>query len=107
MNRFTPGPWHVSELDRRTVGPIRVLRAEGTTTDLPQMQAVATVKVRLVDAETDANACLIAAAPELLDGIKAMVSLYDLIQRTSLGASVRDKLARAEAAIAKAEGRQV
>lgn len=101
----TAGPWHVSDLDRRTVGPIRVLRADGT--DVPQLQSVAIVRQRLEDAETDANARLISAAPELLTALKAMVSMYDLIQRNGLGESVRLKLANAEAAIAKAEGRQV
>lgn len=51
-----------------------------------------------------ANARLIAAAPDLLNVLRQMVVLYDGV-RDMIGASVKAKLERADAAIAKAEGR--
>lgn len=63
MNAHTPGPWQVSPLDARTVGPSRLLVSSGTA--IHQLQAVAIVTLRT--GETDANARLIAVAPELLD----------------------------------------
>lgn len=54
--------------------------------------------------ELYANARLVAAAPDLLASAKEFVALYDGL-RDSIGKSVSEKLERAEAAIAKAEGR--
>ena len=67
----TPGPWQVSPLDGRTCGPSRLLICNGTT--LAQMQAVAIVTLRT--SETDANARLIAAAPDLLAALREMVDM--------------------------------
>lgn len=53
----------------------------------------------------DANARLIAAAPDLLDALKAMVASYDGLRDSLTSPVVLEKLARADAAIAKAEGR--
>ncbi len=53
----------------------------------------------------NANARLIAAAPELLASLREFVALYDGV-RDVLSSPVREKLERAEAAIAKAEGGQ-
>ena len=71
MSVHTPRPWHVSPLDGRTCGPSRLLVQSGTT--ISQMQAVAIVTLRT--GETDANARLIAAAPDLLAALKAMVQI--------------------------------
>ena len=98
---FTPGPWHVSELDGRTVGPVRVLRADG---DVPQLQAVARVMDRT--GEWQANARLIAAAPELLQALRDLVDDYEAILGDGLTAETAPaELRTARAAIAKAEGR--
>lgn len=51
----------------------------------------------------DANARLIAAAPDLLAVVRRFVQLYDGV-RDSLGPSVSNMLAHAEAVIAKAGG---
>lgn len=57
----------------------------------------------MADGEAEANARLIAAAPDLLAALKAMVASYDGV-RDILCKTVIDKLANADAAIAKAEG---
>jgi hypothetical protein len=54
--------------------------------------------------QANANALLIAASPDLLASLREFVALYAEV-RDALGPSVKAKLARAEAAIAKAEGR--
>ena len=65
---YTSGPWKVSVLDGRTVGPCRLLIESKSRAEMPQLQAVATVTLRA--GETEANARLIAAAPELLAALK-------------------------------------
>jgi len=100
----TPGPWRISTLDARTVGPERDLTAHGTT--VTQLQAVARVTERGI--ESDANARLIAAAPELLAALKAIVAvLQKEAPGTRLNHHSYDTIgAQAHAAIAKAEGRK-
>jgi hypothetical protein len=75
MQKYTPGPWEVSTLDGRTIGPVRtvIVEDEGgwTQTPLPQLQAVAVVKERT--GETAANARLLAAAPELLAALERIL----------------------------------
>jgi len=51
-----------------------------------------------------ANARLFAAAPDLLAALKAMVASYDGVRDALTCATVINKLAAAESAIAKAEG---
>lgn len=65
----TPGPWHVSALDGRTCGPSRLLVCDGA--EVPQLHAVAIVTLRT--GETDANARLIAAAPDLLQALHEVI----------------------------------
>jgi hypothetical protein len=55
------------------------------------------------DAEADAN--LIAASPELLEALRDMVASYDGLRDVVTSPVVLGKLAKADAAIAKAEGR--
>lgn len=96
----TPGPWKISPLDGRTCGPSRLLVCDGT--EVPQLQAVAIVTLRT--GETDANARLIAAAPELLRALKdALVEIET--NGDSIGAVVDVLESQGRAAIAKAEGR--
>ncbi|PYQ25649.1 MAG: hypothetical protein DMF56_27020 [Acidobacteria bacterium] len=90
--KHTPGPWQVSPLDGRTCGPSRLLVSSGTT--LPQMQAVAIVTLRA--GETDANARLIAAAPDMLGTLKAFAD------RRTLTEQDREHI---DLVIGKAEGR--
>lgn len=50
------------------------------------------------------NAPILAAAPDLLDSVREFVAMYDGL-RDSIGPTVLARLVRADAAIAKAEGR--
>lgn len=59
----TLGPWRRSAIDAYVIGATPVLRV-----DVPQMQAVCRVMERLN--ETEANAHLIAAAPEMYEALK-------------------------------------
>jgi len=97
----TPGPWRVSSLDGRTVGPVRALFADGTA--VQQLQAVAIVKERT--GESDANANLIAAAPELLKALKQLRHvIYEVLKLDPVDHEYRSICEQADAAIAKAEG---
>jgi hypothetical protein len=97
MHTYTPGPWTVSALNGRDVGPIRALHFEGT--DVRQLQSVAFVRERQ---ESAANARLVAAAPELL---AACVEAYDWIanQGDSAPASALKLSTTLRAVIATAE----
>lgn len=93
----TPGPWKVSELDARTIGPSRLLVLAGS--EIPQLQGVAIVTLRMN--ETEANARLIAAAPTLLQVLKDVALVDQRSPSTVLTAEMR---AIVLAAIALAEG---
>ncbi len=108
MAGHTPGPWIVSPLNGRDVGPVRAFHFEGT--DVQQLQSVAIVRER---AESDANARLIAAAPELLEAIRKLANEAsgfwamanpDTHGHTNLTV-LRERIDNAYAVIAKAEGR--
>jgi hypothetical protein len=64
--KHTPGPWEISSIDGRTIGPVAYTHTdpEVRAIEIPQMKAVAVVKERIE--ETEANARLISAAPEML-----------------------------------------
>lgn len=107
MAEHTPGPWRVSTLDARTVGPSRLLVCGGL--QVQQLQAVAIVTLRT--GETDANARLIAAAPDLLAALRLcrsaineeVIAAGDLDHPTIRAHAKAAE--QADAAIAKAEGR--
>jgi hypothetical protein len=87
--KHTPAPWLISD------------GREWTTAITSSSGAVCRVI-----SDTPANdAHLIAAAPDLLASLREFVELY-AGTRDMLGASVTAKLARAEAALAKADGVQ-
>ena len=97
--RHTPGPWHVSELDHATIGPRRIVRIADV--DVPQAQAVARVYHRT--GETDANARLIAAAPEILTLLERI--LRDM--EDSHGGNDRDMfMLKIRALLARIDGRE-
>jgi hypothetical protein len=98
----TPSPWTVSALDGQTIGPRRVLVSWTSGAEVPQLQAVARVFERT--GETEANARLIAAAPELLAALRELVRAWD---HTTYAVPDRMEaaLTAADAVIAKAEGR--
>lgn len=100
----TPGPWtaEYSKLDMPGWRVHSVLR------QVPPYDAYPALRANLAFSahETaEADARLIAAAPELLDALKAMVASYDGLRDTLTSPVIIEKLARADAAIAKAEGR--
>lgn len=111
MNKHTPGPWHVTtETDGRSRGYIRA----GEPLDGAKMPpAVARVCARTLS-ENEANARLIAAAPELLEALRHFAALlaehHDDLPDDRPIFGINDAvitagdLRRARAAIAKATG---
>ena len=96
MSDFTPGPWRIG------TPPPNGEQTIGTTQGL--MVAVATTGASV---PTKANARLIAAAPDLLEALQALVN--QSLQRgvpTDPGHPDRIALALAESAISKATGEQ-
>lgn len=102
MSKHTPGPWRVGDAGTAVFGP-----PNGN----PSPETVA------ANIRTKANAQLISAAPELLDGLKeifVMMDLQILVRNTDDDAhsdfsirmiAITQKLKAAYDAIAKAEGR--
>jgi len=89
MSKHTPGPWSVqyeTDIAAREdgVGPVDV----------------AHVYMRTAPGRTEANARLLAAAPELLEALKSMCEGFKPLKDADFPA-----LAKARAAIAKAEGK--
>lgn len=105
MKKHTPGPWKLGDIDITPFG-----RGFVRSIDADTHGELATVVWQMEDdlddnqpsTECEANANLIAAAPELLE------SLVNLVGLAELGAARLDKyhaaLANAEAVIAKARG---
>ena len=95
----TPGPWELT--DDYSPNTYRVeARFEG------QRVNVCVPCYGWPDRGMDlANARLIAQSPDLLTELKGFVALYDAGTRALCGQSMRDRLERADAVIAKAEGR--
>jgi hypothetical protein len=97
MSGHTPGPWKVQD-DRTTDGTFRVFPHEGPSI------------CNLRHGEMEANARLIAAAPELLRACEeALNALLDYVPLLEAHGSVMGYghavIVRLKAAIAKAEGK--
>ena len=90
MSKHTPGPWHVGGPNKCTIYDKHGQRLANSFEGVMATQRT--------DSECEANARLIAAAPELLD---ALVNLLPLI--SPLKAEIQ-QVANASAAIAKATG---
>ena len=92
METYTPGPWFASE--------------DGEVYSKSSYTSVAMV---LMNESGPDNARLIAAAPDLLEALKLFVSEYvELVESGDAGfwdAESEEKVKKARAAIAKAEGR--
>ncbi|HHP7108570.1 TPA: hypothetical protein ACSFAI_001539 [Pseudomonas aeruginosa] len=88
MSKHTPGPWHVGGPNKCTIYDKHCQRLANSFEGVMATQRT--------DSECEANARLIAAAPELLD---ALVNLLPLI--SPLKAEIQ-QVANASAAIAKA-----
>ncbi|WWA79547.1 hypothetical protein Kintu_gp55 [Xanthomonas phage Kintu] len=91
MNRYTPGPWSIGETDPDTA-EIEIV-SEGRP-------YICLVLPGAVDDRTEANARLIAAAPELLEALTEIVAAADGDGWKQLDAT----FSTARAAIAKATG---
>ena len=94
MSNHTPGPWKVEPIhrDRVVAGNFRFLPANDRGAPMEEWQA---------------NARLIAAAPDLLDLAKNIAGLdpvYIPAGNSILAVAVREWFTQARAAIAKAEG---
>jgi hypothetical protein len=96
MKTHTPGPWH-------TIGAL----ADRPLVEAEDGGMVADLVEREDDAETRANAILIAAAPELLEALRKCLSAFS-VSATSLPEdrqAVIEAVRQAHDAIAKAEGK--
>jgi len=101
MSKFTPGPWAFSRWDQYGDTRFYVAQAEGAPYT-PNYSDAATLIAETVSIERvaiqEANARLIASAPDLLEALCALVLNIDA------GGATLNSLADARAAIAKATG---
>ncbi len=96
MREHTPGPWK-----RSTKGRGNDIFTKSTF----RVGPIATTFARNDSREQEANACLIAAAPELLEALKLLQDAWDVMME--YGTEPDEGLEifeAADAAIAKAEG---
>lgn len=70
MNKHTKGPWTVRYLDESTFAP-QVYGADGTV--VATMAEISSVADSGADGEEEANAALIAAAPEMLAASETLI----------------------------------
>ncbi len=99
MSKHTEGPWYADDAD----GSYGVWSEEGPLVALTQRGMYPNARP-LTDSETDANARLIAAAPDLLAACRATLAhMYDDETDAPTAAQLTEQLTRA---IAKAEGGQ-
>ena len=93
----TPGPW--------TIGKYHVNAYDNTIYDAKNGYKIAIVEGYTHDLkeESEANAHLIAAAPELLEALKGLIGWHDCFPMKE-GEADLPVIATARAAIAKAEG---
>jgi hypothetical protein len=92
MSKPTPGPW--------AVGPRRQHEIPIRSAAMPGLEPIVTKAVAIRDGEGEANARLIAAAPDLLDALFWALSQIE----DDLDPDHQAALASAWAAIAKATG---
>lgn len=95
MSKFTPGPWEYS-VQKSKAGLIGSIQQPGETpfADLTGP-----------DETIEANARLIAAAPEMLEALKSVLEDFELLcQQRGIDHALLASLDKPRAAIAKAEG---
>lgn len=105
--KHTPGPWHVSAAGRSVFAEPNKIDHRGVT-----YAPCITEGIRPVSEEGNANACLIAAAPEMLAALELIAGLMQSLRESNgwqeIGYWCGPRVHRAEdaarAAIAKAEG---
>ena len=101
----TPGPWETKRAATPEAFPQFGVYAEnGNGRDLAHVVSAGTTR----HAETEANARLIAAAPEMLEALRAMVARAPFIDQsaTAEGLANCEALAKARHAIRQSEGEQ-
>jgi hypothetical protein len=102
--KHTPGPWWVDDMaySARAVANRAATYPSGLSTDEK------TAHMAAIDAESAANAALIAAAPDMYEALAALVAAFDS-RETDPAWQMRPSTVAAwkasAAAIAKAEGR--
>ena len=98
----TPGPWtiHESALSSSLVKELHI----GTPTRTAACVYDDCAAGVLVRSEVEANARLIAAAPELLEALERISTAYDETLRHPIAAPLLQAIYGARAAIAKAKG---
>ena len=91
--KHTPGPWKIIEVTSDTAsGPTpypRAIAGSVTVAELPERSPLCMMEERA------ANACLIAAAPELLSAAQDVVKMLDMGQWTTSQYSRLVELAKA------------
>jgi hypothetical protein len=106
MSKHTPGPWSVTHFSRLYIGQFvdGAERHDAETASVPLFKTVATIVERT--GETDANARLIAAAPELLEACKDLVKrlVHCTVRNGTDKEFAEIAVAPYRAIIAKAEG---
>lgn len=76
MNKHTPGPWKAGQY----LGSLRQFVIHMDVGDKGQGSDVAFTSITFGSDETIANARLIAAAPELLEALQAMLEVHGVTQ---------------------------
>ena len=87
--KHTPGPWHIA-------------RFEASTVEIRNDRGLTVAEVGDSSQEDEANAHLIAAAPELLEALRCLIDGDEGMWRHDAPSEAWDEIARA--AIAKATG---
>lgn len=106
QSTHTPGPW-LDTTRGPEAGSCRVIEGTPTpTVDTAKFFNGEYVIAKLYGPQREANAALIAAAPELLTALKGCMSALEAIHDVAPAATSRaQRLATGRAAIAKAEGK--
>ena len=95
--KHTKGPWLVSTIDGEDC--LMVGGGDGS-------EVVADIRTHWPDAQVEANAHLIASAPELLEALRQLHAMHRAFSNNDNWTSLDDEArSLAEAAIAHAEGR--
>lgn len=103
LNMHTPGPWSLEEVASDS-GRIKHLCPVEDKSGLSLLTVVEHEGVKFAAVYNDADARLIAAAPELLDALQAVMSVARFDYNT--GDETHRAIMLAESAIARATGAQ-
>jgi len=104
MSKHTPGPWQVTN----TLGKVAITVPHDSIGIAPY--TVCHIWPHIEKGESEANAKLIAAAPELLETVKELVEIFEQINTNGMFAYHLDshtgvKVKKANEIIRKAEGK--